>query len=113
MRRRDFIKVLGGAAVVWPLAARAQQAAVVRRVGMLSSLAETDAEAQALVATLHQTLAELGWVDGSNLRIDHRWAAGDPHRLSAFAKESSRGTHRPTRAPALCATFGDPQRLPE
>jgi putative tryptophan/tyrosine transport system substrate-binding protein len=87
MRRRDFIKVLGGAAVVWPFAARAQQAAVVRRVGMLSSLAESDAEAQALVAALHQTLAELGWVDGRNLRIDHRWAAGDPRRLTAFAKE--------------------------
>jgi putative ABC transport system substrate-binding protein len=87
MRRRDFITVLSGAAVVWPLAARARQAAVVRRVGMLSSLAESDAEAQALVATLHQALAELGWVDGSNLSIDHRWAAGDPHRLATFAKE--------------------------
>ena len=87
MRRREFIGLLGGVAVAWPLAARAQQAAVVRRVGMLSSLVESDAETQALVATLHQALAELGWVDGRNLRIDHRWAAGDPRRLTAFAKE--------------------------
>jgi len=50
-------------------------------------LAESDSEAQAPVAALHQTLAELGWVDGRNLRIDHRWAAGDPRRLPALAKE--------------------------
>jgi putative ABC transport system substrate-binding protein len=87
MRRRDFIRVIGGAAVLRPFAARAQQAGVVRRVGMLSSLAESDAESQALVAALHQALAEFGWVDGRNLRIDHRWAAGDPRRLTAFAKE--------------------------
>jgi putative ABC transport system substrate-binding protein len=87
MRRRDFIRVIGGAAVLRPFAAHAQQAGVVRRVGMLSSLAEGDAESQALVAALHQALAEFGWVDGRNLRVDHRWAAGDPRRLTAFAKE--------------------------
>jgi putative ABC transport system substrate-binding protein len=91
MNRRALIKLLGGAAaatwVHWPLAARAQQADGVRRVGMLSNLAESDPEAQAPVAALHQALAELGWADGRNLRIDHRWAAGDPRRLAAFAKE--------------------------
>jgi putative ABC transport system substrate-binding protein len=87
MGRREFITLLGGAAAAWPLPARAQQADGVRRVGMLSNLAESDSEAQAPVAALHQALAELGWVDGRNLRIDHRWAANDPRRLAAFAKE--------------------------
>jgi putative ABC transport system substrate-binding protein len=87
MKRRAFISLLGGAAAAWPLAARAQQPDRMRRVGMLSNLAESDSEAQAPVAALHQALAELGWVDGRNLRIDHRWAAGDPRRLVALAKE--------------------------
>jgi putative ABC transport system substrate-binding protein len=86
MRRREFITVLVGAAA-YPFAVRAQQADGMRRVGMLSNLAESDPEAQAPVAALHQALAELGWVDGRNLRIDHRWAAGDGRRLIAFAKE--------------------------
>jgi putative ABC transport system substrate-binding protein len=79
--------LVGGAAAGWPVAARAQQPDRMRRVGMLSNLAESDSEAQEPVAALHQALAELGWVDGRNLRIDHRWAAGDPRRLIAFAKE--------------------------
>jgi putative tryptophan/tyrosine transport system substrate-binding protein len=87
MKRREFITLLGGAAAAWPVAARAQQPDRMRRVGMLSNLAESDSEAQAPVAALHQALAELGWVDGRNLRIDHRRAAGDPRRLIAFAKE--------------------------
>jgi ABC-type uncharacterized transport system substrate-binding protein len=86
MKRREFIALVGGAAA-WPLAARAQQADGVRRVGMLSNLAESDSEAQAPIAALHQALAELGWLDGRNLRLDHRWAAGDRRRLVALAKE--------------------------
>jgi len=85
MRRRAFITLLGGAAA-WPLAASAQQSDRVRRVGVLSNFAESDLEAQSMVEALHQTLQELGWVEGRNLRIDHRWAAGNPTRIQAFAK---------------------------
>jgi ABC-type uncharacterized transport system substrate-binding protein len=84
--RREFITLLGGAAAAWPLAARAQQTDRVRRVGVLSNFAESDPEAQSMVDALHQTLQELGWVEGRNLRIDRRWAAGNPTRLQAFAK---------------------------
>ena len=84
--RRDFITLLGGAAAAWPLAARAQQGERVRRVGVLSNFAESDLEAQSMVEALHQTLQELGWVEGRNLRFDHRWAAGNSTRIQAFAK---------------------------
>jgi len=87
MQRREFITLIGGAAVVWPLAARAQQADQVRRVSVLSNISESDPEAQSMVAALHEGLRELGWVGGRNLQIDHRWAAGNPERTAAFAKE--------------------------
>src|SRR5262245_3517486 len=86
MKRREFITLFGGAAIAWPLAARAQQGERVRRVGVLSNFAESDLEAQSMVEALHQTLQELGWVEGRNLRIDHRWAAGNSTRMQAFAK---------------------------
>ena len=85
MNRRNFITLLGGAAA-WPLAARAQQREQMRRVGVLSNFAESDLEAQSMVEALHQTLQELGWVEGRNLRFDHRWAAGNATRIQAFAK---------------------------
>jgi putative ABC transport system substrate-binding protein len=84
--RRQFITLLGGA-VAWPLAARAQDAGPLRRVGVLSSISESDPEAQTMVTALHQALQASGWVDGRNLRIDHRWAAGSPGRIDAFAKQ--------------------------
>src|SRR5215472_10269191 len=85
--RRDFITLLGGgAAAAWPLAARARSNERVRRVGVLSNFAESDLEAQSMVEALHQTLQELGWVEGRNLRFDHRWAAGNSTRIQAFAK---------------------------
>jgi putative tryptophan/tyrosine transport system substrate-binding protein len=86
MKRREFITLLSGAAATWPLAARAQQGERVRRVGVLSNFAESDLEAQSMVEALHQTLQELGWVEGRNLRFDHRWAAGNSTRIQAFAK---------------------------
>jgi len=86
VKRREFITLLGGAAAAWPLAARAQQGERVRRVGVLSNFAESDLEAQSMVEALHQTLQELGWVEGRNLRFDHRWAAGNSTRIQAFAK---------------------------
>ena len=85
MRRRDVITLIGGAAA-WPLAARAQQPERVRRVGVLSNAGESDLEAQSMVAALHQTLRELGWVEGRNIRFDHRWAAGNSTRLAELAR---------------------------
>jgi putative tryptophan/tyrosine transport system substrate-binding protein len=84
MKRRDFITLVGGAAVAWPLAARAQQPERVRRIGVLMYLAADDAEAQARLAAFTQALQQLGWSDGGNLRIDTRWAtADDIHRHAA------------------------------
>jgi putative tryptophan/tyrosine transport system substrate-binding protein len=87
MGRREFITLIGGAAAAWPLAARAQQPAGIRRVGVLMNLSENDLEAQRLVTAFREGLAQLGWVDGGNLRMDYRWASGDVGRIRAFAKE--------------------------
>src|SRR4051812_45045174 len=66
MRRREFLGVLGGTAVAWPLAARAQQPERMRRIGMLMAAAADDPEFQARVAAFLQSLQQLGWVDGRN-----------------------------------------------
>ena len=87
MKRRDFMLALGGAAVAWPLAARAQQGERVRRIGVLSGLAEDDPESVARRAAFEQALKALNWVNGSNLQIDYRWAANDPERIRKFAAE--------------------------
>jgi putative ABC transport system substrate-binding protein len=87
VRRREFIKVLGGAAATWPLAAHAQQVERVRRLGTLGVLAKDDPEAKAHEAAFQQALAGLGWTVGGNLRIDYRWAAGDANRLRKYAAE--------------------------
>jgi putative ABC transport system substrate-binding protein len=90
VRRRDFMAVLGGAAVpsiLWRSAACAQDGCEPRRVGVLSSLGESDPEARSMAASFHRALQEAGWIDGRNVRIEHRWAAGSVERLEAFAKE--------------------------
>ena len=76
MRRREFITLLGGAAAAWPLAARAQQAERVRRIGVLMPLPWTIRKTRPADAVFAQGLQELGWSDGRNLRIDYRWGAG-------------------------------------
>src|SRR4051794_25973250 len=73
MRRREFITLISGAAGVWPLAAGAQRAGPLSRVGVLMPLLESDPTAQSLVATFRGALAQLGWTEGSNLQIDLRW----------------------------------------
>ena len=78
MKRREFITLLGGAAVAWPLAARAQQPGAMPRIGLLSVFAESDPEGQALIKELMQGLQELGWVNGRNVQIEFRFAARDP-----------------------------------
>jgi putative ABC transport system substrate-binding protein len=85
VKRREFITLIGGAGA-WPLAARAQQGDRMRRIGVLSTFAESDPEAQSLVEALDQSLQELGWVEGRSLRIDRRWAAGNPGRIDGFVK---------------------------
>jgi hypothetical protein len=71
VRRREFFGLIGGAAA-WPLAARAQQQAV-RRIGVISAVAETDPEAKPRLMAFQQALEQMGWTTGSNLRIDFRW----------------------------------------
>src|SRR5262245_56250099 len=85
MRRRDLITLLGGAAA-WPLAARAQQAAM-PRVGALFGTAENDPEGRNRIDAFRQGLEKLGWTPGKNLRIEARWAGGDLERLKAQAAE--------------------------
>src|ERR1700756_3039319 len=87
MRRREFISLAGGIAVTWPLVAHAQQPERMRRLGVLSSLAETDTEAQAWDAAFRKRLAELRWIEGRNVRIDYRWGAGSVDRMRLFARE--------------------------
>jgi putative tryptophan/tyrosine transport system substrate-binding protein len=86
MRRREFIVVLGAAA--WPLAAVAQkQPDRIRRLGVIMALGEDDPSTKAFLPAFVQRLQELGWADGRNIKMDIRWAAGDPDRARAFAKE--------------------------
>ncbi len=87
MRRRDFIKVISGAAAAWPLAARGQQPDRVRRIGVLMGLAESDPEAKVRAAVFERALQELGWTRGRNIRIDFRWAPGDVEQTRAAAAE--------------------------
>jgi ABC-type uncharacterized transport system substrate-binding protein len=78
MRRREFITLLGGAAAMWPVAARAQQPK--RRIGALMSTPADDREGQARLAAFVEGLQQLGWTDGRNVRIDTRWPVGDADR---------------------------------
>ena len=87
MRRREFIA--GVAAVVWPIAPRAQQPDRIRRIGVLTGFDENDPDGKAQLSGFTQGLAELGWTDGRNLRMDVRWAGGDVERARTFAKEWS------------------------
>ena len=87
MRRRDFIAILSGAAAAWPLAARAQQGARVRRIGVFMPGVADDPEGQARIGAFLQGLGELGWIVGRNVRIDYRWGAGHAERYGAIAAE--------------------------
>jgi putative ABC transport system substrate-binding protein len=102
MRRREFIRFLGGGVVVWPLAARAQQPERVRRIGVLMNLAADDPGGQTNLAAFVQGLQQLGWTVGRNVRIDYRWGAGDPDHIRTYATELV------ALAPDVILTHGSP-----
>ena len=116
MKRREFVTLLGGAAtassMLWPRAARAQRPERMRRIGVLLPAAADDAEFQARMAALLQGLAQLGWSDGRNVRIDIRWAGANADDLRRHAAELAAlapdvlvaGTGTATVAPLLQAT---------
>jgi putative tryptophan/tyrosine transport system substrate-binding protein len=87
MKRREFISLLGGAAA-WPLAARAQQTERVRRIGVLTAATPADdPDGRARLSAFLQVLQQLGWTDGSNVRLDYRWGLGDPNNIRKYATE--------------------------
>ena len=112
MKRRKFITLLGGAAAAWPLAARAQQSERVRRVGVLVASAADDSQFQTWVGAFLQALAQLGWIDGRNVRVDIRWATANADDLRRHTAELAAlapdvlvaATGTATAAPLLQAT---------
>src|SRR5262245_21823124 len=86
-RRKFLATLLGGAAVAWPLAARAQERDRVRRIGVLMSAVEGDQRGLESITAFAQGLAELGWTVGRNVRIEYRWGAGDLDRFRRYAAE--------------------------
>jgi putative ABC transport system substrate-binding protein len=86
MKRREFIAGIGGAAA-WPVVGRAQQGELTRHIGVLMSVAQNDPAGLSDIAAFRQGLAELGWIEGRNIRIDFRWPGGDVKRAQELAKE--------------------------
>src|SRR5262245_18902163 len=101
MRRREFVTLLGGAAVARPLVARAQQGEQTRSIGVLLPASPNDPVFQARVAAFHQELALLGWIIGRNVRIDTRWATTNPDEIRRNAMELV------ARAPDVILSTGD------
>lgn len=87
MKRRDFIKLVGGVAAAWSLPAGEQQAGRMRRISALMNLEASDPESQLYIAAFLQELQKLGWTVGRNVRIDYRWTAGDADRVRKYAAE--------------------------
>jgi putative ABC transport system substrate-binding protein len=126
MRRREFIVGLGGA-VAWPLAAGAQPGERMRGIGVLMPFDQNDPEGKLRYSAFTQALADLGWTDGRNVRIDLRWAGGDIDRIRALAQElvslqldiiltsataATVALQRETRTiPIVFASVGDPVAL--
>ena len=94
LQRRELITLLGGAAT-WPLVAHAQPADGIRRIGVLLPPPEDDPEYQAFLATFREELRKLGWAEGSNIRMDTRWASAGAASMQRLAPMSIR-TRRQT-----------------
>jgi putative ABC transport system substrate-binding protein len=123
MRRREFITLLGNAAAVWPLAARAQQSEQMRRIGVLMN-AENDPAGQARLAAFVQALQSLGWTNGRNVQLDIRWGVADaassrryvaelvalaPDVILAGASAAAAAAHEATRTlPIVFVNVSDP-----
>src|SRR5262249_46704776 len=126
MKRREFITLIGGA-TAWPLAARAQQGERMRRIGVLTVLAENDPEVKAWLAGFQDGVEQLGWTEGRNISIDYRWGGEDRERLRAYGAELVKmspdvlfaapppalaALHRETRSlPIVFAQVSDPVKL--
>jgi len=124
MRRREFITLLSGAVAAWPVAARAQQGDRVRRIGVLMGFDESDPEGNLRYSAFTRALADLGWTDGRNVRLDLRWAGDNINRIRALAQElvglqpdviltngtpATAALQRETQAiPIVIAHMGDP-----
>ena len=100
MKRREFITLLGGAAVAWPVAARAQQDDRVRRIGVLFPAAADDAAFQIWLGAFLQALAQLGWTIGRNMRVDIHWATPNATKIRQHAAELA------AKAPDIILTGG-------
>jgi hypothetical protein len=86
LKRREFVTLIGGVAA-WPITARAQQPERVRRIGVLINFRPDDPEGQARLTAFRQTLRELGWIDGDNVRMDVRWTGDDAELYRRYAEE--------------------------
>ena len=87
VRRREFITLLGAATVARPLVALAQRSDGMRRIGVLIQVGDNDTDAQARIKVFQETLQQLGWLNGNNIRFDIRWADGKDDRARKLAKE--------------------------
>jgi len=87
MQRREFISLVGGTALAWPLAVRAQEAGRMRRIGLLMAIAEADPQVGLNLQAFRRALQELGWIEGRNVQIDYRFGAGDIDRIGRMANE--------------------------
>jgi ABC-type uncharacterized transport system substrate-binding protein len=121
MRRREFITLVGGAALTWPVAARAQQPERMRRIGVLMPFPKDNAEGRARIAAFLQELRQLGWIDGRNVKIEYRFDAGDlrkaatelltlsPEVILASATPATAALQQATRTvPIVFAQVADP-----
>ncbi len=84
MKRRDFISLIGGTAVAWPLAARAEG---MRKLGVLMIVSENEPDSRRRITAFQQGLGDLGWHDGQNIHIEYRWAGGRAELVSQYAQE--------------------------
>src|ERR1035437_10145276 len=118
MQRREFITLIGGAAVAWPLGARAQQPERLRRIGVLTPGAADEPENKVRIAAFLLGLRELGWTDGTNVQIVYRWSGGNAadarkyaSELAALAPDVILATGGAGAGPMLQATRTVPIRL--
>jgi putative tryptophan/tyrosine transport system substrate-binding protein len=115
LHRREFITLLGGAAATWPLAARAQQAERVRRIGFLTTLSESDPQVKGWLTAFQAEMQKLGWTLGRNLSIEYRWPGSNEEHLRSSAAELVKMAPDlilASATPALAALHRESRSLP-